>query len=793
MIGGVVMKSPVKIFNTTSALVLILDEAGEIVWLNDTCEQFLGCRLADLKHTACPPFLSTSNHEKFKFVVSQVIRGGTPDPFDIPVTCSDKTKKMVRWNTMLVCDEDNPVQKCAAISGVVIAGAGRKQMDLETAEERYRLLFENTGLGMIYVSEDMTIALVNREFEKLSGYPKAMVEGKMRWTEFIANKEDLRSMLEYQRARRIDPESAPELYDVKIRNRDGDLRDIMVRVMMIPDTTYSLAALVDITERKSAEKAIRESEAKYRTLVDNMHDTLYRCDNLGNMIFASPSGARLLGYDSPGELLGKNIAEDIYFNPDKRPLFLEKLKAEGKVTNHEVILKRKDGTQVVVLTTSHFFYDQDGNILGVEGMLSDITQRKLLEEKFMKIFMTAPDCIAITRLADGRIIDINQGFEKITGWKRSEALGRTSYEINFWVDLPERDLMVSELKACGEVLHREFRFHQRDGSVRSGIYSARTLNIEGETHLVFVMQDISQRKETEKILREKEAQLRGITANIPGTIFQFYAKDNGEHGMSYVSERLTELFGIGTDRDDLFQVFVFLVHEDDRERFLASVWKAVELVEPWNFEGRFVRTPGETMWFHGMATPTRQEDRLVFDGILLNITGRKQAEDERQKLQGQLLQAQKMESIGRLAGGLAHDFNNILMGIEGAAALMLMDLNPEQRHYQKLKRIQEHVTRGANLTRQLLGFAREGKYEVRTLSINDLIRKTTQFFIETRKEIIADLQLPENINTVEADEGQIGQVLLNIFINAGYAMPGGRASLYSDIQHDIAGGRGQCV
>ena len=155
------------------------------------------------------------------------------------------------------------------------------------------------------------------------------------------------------------------------------------------------------------------------------------------------------------------------------------------------------------------------------------------------------------------------------------------------------------------------------------------------------------------------------------------------------------------------------------------------------------------------------------------ITERRQSEEDRRKLERQLAQAEKMKAIGQLAGGIAHDFNNILMGILGNASLVQMEFDPGHANYKRLGQIEDHVRRGANLTRQLLGFAREGKYEVKVLSVNDLVRKSAQLFLETRKGVEAGFLLRDDVYPVEADAGQIEQVLLNIYINAGHAMPGG--------------------
>ncbi|MBU0967390.1 MAG: response regulator [Proteobacteria bacterium] len=155
------------------------------------------------------------------------------------------------------------------------------------------------------------------------------------------------------------------------------------------------------------------------------------------------------------------------------------------------------------------------------------------------------------------------------------------------------------------------------------------------------------------------------------------------------------------------------------------------------------------------------------------IEERKRAEEERARLEAQLRHAQKMEAIGTLAGGVAHDFNNLLMAILGNVTLMLMETDSLHSHYKKLKSTEECVKSAASLTRQLLGFARGGKFEVKTTDFNELVRNTTEMFARTKKEIAIHTQYQGNIWAVEVDQSQFEQVLLNLFINAWQAMPGG--------------------
>ena len=146
---------------------------------------------------------------------------------------------------------------------------------------------------------------------------------------------------------------------------------------------------------------------------------------------------------------------------------------------------------------------------------------------------------------------------------------------------------------------------------------------------------------------------------------------------------------------------------------------------------------------------------------------------EWKKLWQQLQRAQRMEALGTLAGGIAHDFNNLLMGILGNVSLMLSDMAPYDTNYEQMKNIESYVHSAAALTKQLLGFAQGGKYEVKPTNINDLIERNAHMFGRTKKEINIHKKFQESIWTVEIDQRQIDQVLLNLYVNAWQAMPGG--------------------
>ncbi|HQK99393.1 MAG TPA: CHASE2 domain-containing protein [Smithellaceae bacterium] len=162
-----------------------------------------------------------------------------------------------------------------------------------------------------------------------------------------------------------------------------------------------------------------------------------------------------------------------------------------------------------------------------------------------------------------------------------------------------------------------------------------------------------------------------------------------------------------------------------------------------------------------------------FIAVVQDISEQKRAAREKLALEAELLHAQKMEAIGTLAGGVAHDFNNILMGIQGYVSLLCLNTGEDDPRYDKLKKIETQVQSAAGLTRQLLGFARGGKYEVKPVDLNALVEKSSEVFARTRKEITLSAHYQDSLWMVMADAGQIEQVLLNLYINSWQAMPQG--------------------
>ncbi len=274
-------------------------------------------------------------------------------------------------------------------------------------------------------------------------------------------------------------------------------------------------------------------------------------------------------------------------------------------------------------------------------------------------------------------------------------------------------------------------------------------------------QEIASHKITEQKLRDSEEKYRLVVENANDAIFIIQ-----DGIIKFPNRRLAEFSGYS--KDELTKVpFTSFVHEDDREMVLERYKKRIKGENvPATYTFRGINKKGEIVIVEITAMLIEWEGKPATLNFLRDITQQK-------KLEEQLFQSQKMETIGTLAGGIAHNFNNLLMGILGNTSLMLMKVDALHPFYDKLKAIERLVEDGADLTRQLIGFARGGKYNVKPLDINKLIKDTSEMFGMTRKDITIYKNLEENINTVEADKSQIEQVLLNIYINAWQAMPSG--------------------
>ncbi len=274
--------------------------------------------------------------------------------------------------------------------------------------------------------------------------------------------------------------------------------------------------------------------------------------------------------------------------------------------------------------------------------------------------------------------------------------------------------------------------------------------------------ELKERKIAEEALRESEGRLIAIFDATPDPLVVY---DRQGYPL-FLNPAFTRVFGWFPE--ELQARKIPFVPEDQKELTAEKIRQIIETGEPQHFETRRLTKKGLTLNVYISAAIIRGRQDEFF-GMVVHLTDISTTKS----LERQLLQAQKMEAIGTLAGGIAHDFNNLLMGIQGRTSLLLMDLTEDTAPHEQLKGIEDLVRSASQLTAQMLGFARGGKYEVKTTDLNHLISEINLMFGRTRKEIRIQASLAEDLWSVDADRAQLEQVLLNLYINSWQAMPGG--------------------
>jgi PAS domain S-box-containing protein len=281
--------------------------------------------------------------------------------------------------------------------------------------------------------------------------------------------------------------------------------------------------------------------------------------------------------------------------------------------------------------------------------------------------------------------------------------------------------------------------------------------------VVFLVGNIIRRRQVEAALRASETKFRDLAELLPETIFEI----NVEGDLTFANRRAYEQFSY--TREDFeggLNAFDLLVPED-RQKAAEDTVKILDGEHLGLLEYTALRRDGSTFPVLAHSTVIYQQDSAVgLRGFMIDVS-------EKKRLEAQLQQAQELKSLGTLAGGIAHDFNNLLMGILGRASLMRLDTESSHPHYEHLREIEKYVISAAELTKQLLGFARSGKYEVKPTNLNHLIVQNSRMFGRTKKEITIQCKYQKDLWTVEVDQGQIDRVLLNIYVNAWQAMPSG--------------------
>jgi two-component system, cell cycle sensor histidine kinase and response regulator CckA len=515
----------------------------------------------------------------------------------------------------------------------------------------------------------------------------------------------------------------------------------------------------------------RASEERFRTIYDNMFDAVFINDaETGRFVDVNQTACSMFGYTRE-ELLSLAVSDiSLGISPYSGKEALEWLNRalSGNPQAFEWVSKRKDGScfpsEVTLCKTT--LGDKDA----ILAMIRDISERRraeerlrLSEEKFSTAFRISPDSININRLDDGIYLESNEGFTAITGYQPEDVAGKSSLELNIWVNPGERARLVREINAHGIVMNHEAKFRKKDGTIFVGQMSARRIDIEGVPCILNITRDITERKRAEELLRENERALRLLIEAIPVGVG--VADDSGV--IEYLNSSFVNWFGYTIEDIPTVNEWYWKAYPDPAYRDqVVSEWTnaLAALADGKQAAPQEVKITCKNGSVRHIIINTQLIRHRAL-AIFTDIT-------EREYLQYELLKVQKLESLGLLAGGIAHDFNNILTSILGNISFAQVFLDEAHQARPPLEQAEKAAHRAAELAGQLLTFAKGGDPVKKPVSVQRLVDESISLVLRGTK-VAAAVDMPDDLHTIEADAGQINQAFNNIVINAVQAMPGG--------------------
>ncbi|MCK5146112.1 PAS domain S-box protein [bacterium] len=549
-------------------------------------------------------------------------------------------------------------------------------------------------------------------------------------------------------------------------------------------TTIELALYKHNTERE-----LRESEAWFSTTFRSIGDGVIVTNANGVITFLNPYSSMLTGY-SMEEAVNHSL-DDIFFiftERDHKPIkgFVQDVLKRGEVSElvDSTVMQSRDGRTIPIDISFSPVKSVSGEITGVVLVFHDTLDRKLTEEalreseeRYRTIFEESRDAIYIVT-RKGYFVIVNQSLLNLFQLDREAILER--HITDFFVDKQQWHHFINNVDKFGAERDIPVLMRGQNEVNLECLLSASLRKSPEDKVLGYqgIIRDMTDRNRAERAMRRSEQRYRLLAENIMDIIWTL---DN-DLKFTFVSPSAINLLGYSTEEllnlylHDLcdtasYEIIMLKFAHVFSESATVPVYPAEKTIEL-----TLKRKNGEDIWVDISFTPLKDEStaRIGILGVVHDVSRRKDAEIEKDRMHSQLLQAQKMEAVGLLAGGVAHDFNNLLTVIQGNTDLAMMNLDPEDMLYSDLQEIYKASQRAAELTSQLLLFSRKQPMRLVSLNVNNIIEdllKMLHRLIGEDVEIITNLA--SELKYVKADRGSIEQVVMNLAVNARDAMPNG--------------------
>ena len=538
------------------------------------------------------------------------------------------------------------------------------------------------------------------------------------------------------------------------------------------EPAYFANIITDITERKRTEETLRESEEKYRTILESIDESYFEANIAGNFTFFNDSLSKSLGY-SNDELLEMNNRD--YMAPETSKkiynLFNQIYRTGNPIKKVTYEIIRKDGSRGFHELSASLMKDQAGQPIGFRGIAHDITERTKAEEalresekKYRQLSDSLPQIVFETD-EKGNLTFTNRVAFDILGYTREDfEKGLNALQML----IPEdRDRALKNIQRVlkGEKLGgTEYTALAENGRTYPAMIYSNPIIREGKSvGMRGIVADLTEVKRTQEALRESKDNLdKAQEIAHVGSWRRDLKKDQG-----YWSDEMYRILGLtpGDPETPSREDFLSRVHPSDRERIVSVLKKAVEKKKSFDFEFRTVPIEGSERIVHSLGDVVCDETETPV--VLL---GTNQDMTERRRFQEQLQQTQKMEAIATLAGGVAHEFNNALMGIMGNIELLKMDLPEDERRDKYFEAMKGSSHRMSRLTDQLLAYAEGGKYQPKDLKLDEFVIETLPILQhDLNPEVRVETHFPK-VSYINADHAQMQMVLSAILSNSNEAI-----------------------
>jgi len=651
------------------------------------------------------------------------------------------------------------------------------EQKLRQSERRYAATLTSIGDAVIATDAQGRITFINPMAAKLTGWPGDQAHGRLLAEIFqIANEQTL-APVEDPVAKVLREGKVVGLANHTVLiGRDGSRIPIDDCAAPILDDAGAISGVVLVFQDVTARRRAEQSQARLTAILESTSDLVSTSTPEGRLTYLNRAGRQMAGWGLDEPLEGRVI-------PDLHPDWaLAKIRSEGLpaaaatgIWEGETAILHRDGRQIPVSQVILAHRDPDGALAFYSTIMRDISQRKKAEEALSRskdmlesIYRAAPTGIGV--VSNRILLTVNDRICEMSGYGREELIGRNARilypsDADYEYVGTEKYRQISQ-RGTGTV---ETRWQRRDGRIIDVLLSSTPLDpADLAAGVTFTALEITDRKKAAKKMRRSHQTLLTVLNSIDATI---YVADMDSHEVLFMNQYMIDAFGgdlTGRTCHEAFRGQSSPCDHCTNDRLLDADGRPSGVCV---WEGQ---NPITQKWYINHDRAIRWVDgRTVRLQIATDITALKQMEQERNRIADQFVQAQKMESVGRLAGGVAHDFNNMLGVILGHAEMALMGMDPAHPITKTLTDIQKAARRSAELTQQLLAFARKQTVAPKVLDLNDTVAGMLKMLQRLIGEDIGVLWKPgPALWPVKMDPSQIDQILANLCVNARDAIDG---------------------